>query len=500
MAFSLRPQDTISDSELKKGLRQLILDGVCSQVMGVLTGGVFLVAFALQLGASNFVVGLIAALGPLTQILQIPAIYLIKKTRARKAIVVFGTFFSRSFWFLVAAIPFLIPTSYRSSILFIALLAYFGLGTISGLSFNSWMRDFIPDSIRGTYSGKRMAIATAVGAFLSLAAGFGVDMYKNHYPEIGIYSIYFAVGGFAGLLGVFFLSRIPEPKMEKSDDMNFINVIIEPFRDMNFRQLMVFLGSWNFAVNFAAPFFIVYMLKRLNLNMTLIVALAVLSQIINILFFKLWGKMADKYSNKSVLAEAGPLFILVMILWPFTTLPESYFLTIPLLVSIHVLAGMSTAGVNLCASNIALKLAPIGKSTSYLAANALVSGVAATIAPIIGGALAATLDGEELSLTLRWISTALHTTWELPTVNLKGLDFIFIISFLLGLHSLHRLLAVKETGEVEQGVFAKEFRLEVRKSVKNISNVAGMRDMFYFPYSRLMDIFSRKNRSNNINS
>jgi MFS family permease len=495
MTFSLLPQDTVSESDLNRGLRMLMLDGVCSQVMGVLSGGAFLVAFAMLSGASNFIIGLIAALGPLTQVLQIPAIYLIEKTGYRKALVVVSSFFSRLFWFLIAVIPFLFPTSYRSSMLFIALLAYFGLGTISGLSFNSWMRDFIPDSIRGSYSGKRMAIATAVAAFLSLAAGFGVDMYKKFFPEIGIYSIYFAVGGFAGILGVSYLARIPEPKMEKSQDMNLINVIIEPFRDLNFRQLMVFLGSWNFAVNFAAPFFIVYMLKRLNLNMTLIVALSVLSQIVNILFFRLWGKLADRFSNKSVLAEAGPLFIITMLIWPFTTMPESYFLTIPMVLMIHILAGMSMAGVNLCSGNIALKLAPTGKSTSYLAANALVSGVAATIAPIIGGALATILDGEELSLTLRWISTAFHTSWELPTVNLKGLDFICIISFLLGLHSLHRLLTIKETGEVEQGVFAEEFRLEVRKAVKNISNVAGMRDMFYFPYSRLRELIIKRNQS-----
>lgn len=488
MLSFLKPQENISDSELKKGLSMLMLDGVCSQVMGVLTGGAFLVAFALLLGASNFVIGLIAALGPMTQVLQIPAIYLIEKTGHRKAIVVLTSFLSRSFWFLAAAIPFLVPESYRSIALFTVIMSYFGLGTFSGLSFNSWMRDFIPETIRGSYSGKRMAIATAVAAFLSLAAGFGIDEYKRFFPEIGIYSVYFTVGGVAGMLGVFFLSKIPEPEMERVRGRNLIKIMVEPFRDINFRQLMVFLGSWNFAINFAAPFFTVYMLKRLDLSMMVIVTLSVLSQLVNIIFFRFWGKLADRFSNKSVLAEAGPLFILTMLIWPFTTVPDSYFLTVPLLILIHVLTGMSTAGVNLCSGNIALKLAPAGRSTAYLAANALVSGIAATVAPVIGGVLAAKLDGEELSLTFRWISAAFHKTWEMPTVNLKGLDFIFIISFLLGLHSLHRLLAIREEGEVEQGVFAKEFRLEARKAVKNISNVAGMRDLFYFPYSRLREI------------
>jgi len=40
--------------------------------MGILTGGAFLVAFAVKLGASNLVIGLLAAIGPLSQLLQLP--------------------------------------------------------------------------------------------------------------------------------------------------------------------------------------------------------------------------------------------------------------------------------------------------------------------------------------------------------------------------------------------------------------------------------------------
>jgi hypothetical protein len=74
---------------------------------------------------------------------------------------------------------------------------------------------------------------------------------------------------------------------------------------------------------------------------------------------------------------------------------------------------------------------------------------------------------------------------------LRGLDFLFILSFLFGLYSLHRLLAVREQGEVEKGIVYAEFRSEVRKAVRNMSNVAGMRDMFYFPYSRLREVMRK---------
>jgi hypothetical protein len=97
-------------------------------------------------------------------------------------------------------------------------------------------------------------------------------------------------------------------------------------------------------------------------------------------------------------------------------------------------------------------LAPHGRATAYLAGNALISRVAATIAPVLGGLVASTLEGEELTLTFRWTSSVVGAAFEFPTLSLKGLDFLFIVSFLFGLYSLHRLLAVREQGEVEKGI------------------------------------------------
>ncbi len=498
MSLSFRPHEKVTESELQRGLIMLMFDGICTQIMGTFAGGAFLVAFALLLGASNLTVGFIAALGPMTQILQIPAIYLIEKTGRRKILVVAHSFFSRLFWFFAAAIPWIIPENLRAGSFFFILAMYYGLGTISGLSFNSWMRDLIPDSMRGRNAARRMTISTAVGAAMSLMAGFGADLYKKYAaePEIGIYSIYFVLGGCAGLLGVYFLSRIPEPKMELRPSAKLFSVIAEPFKDTNFRHLLIFLGSWNFAVNLAAPFFTVYMLKRLGLSMALILALSVLSQVFNILFLRVWGGLSDRFSNKSVLTLAGPLFILSIAMWPFTTMPESYFMTVPIVIVIHALAGMSTAGVILGTGNIALKLAPQGKATSYLAVNALVSGIAATMGPILGGLAATWLDGERLSLTLRWVSSLESIRWEIPTIELMGLDFLFILSLLFGGYAMHRLVTVMEQGEVETDIVLQNFHLEIRKAVRNISNVAGMRDLFYFPYVRLRKLARKKDKEN----
>lgn len=487
---SLQPQEHVDESQVQRGLRMLLLDGVCSQVMGVFTGGAFLVAFALLLGASNTVIGLIAAIGPLTQILQIPAIFLVDRTRLRKVLVIVSSFLSRLAWFAVAALPWFVSSEQRVPVLLACLLFYFGLGTISGCAFNSWMRDFIPEKIMGAYFGKRLAVATAVGAALTLGAGFAVEAGKRVSPNtLLVYSILFLLGAIAGLLGVYFLGRIPEPKMADPHDGGLLTTLAGPFREFNFRRLLIFLGTWNFAINLAAPFFTVYMLKRLEMSIAFVLVLSVLSQLVNVVFLRLWGRLADLFTNKSVLAASGPLFILSILLWPFLTLPERHFLTIPLLVVIHILAGISTAGVTLCSGNIALKAAPRGKATAFLAANALVNGAAATVAPIVAGVAADVLAGEQLVLSLSWTATEAATTrFDVPALALTGLDFLFVFAVIFGLYAMHRLLAVREEGEVEEDVVLTELYSEVRKAVRHVSNVAGIRHLTYFPYEKVKEL------------
>ncbi len=491
MIHSLRPKDTLADHEVQTGLRSLTLDGMCSYTLAAMTGGAFLVAFALHLGASNKIIGLLAAIGPLAQILQIPAIYLVDRTGHRKAVVVGSAFVSRLFWIPIILLPWIVPERYRLQAFLLALLAHFAFGAIAMCAFSSWMRDLIPETIRGSYFAHRLSVSTALSAVLSLIAALSVDAFLiNGFPPELVYGVLFSIGTAAGLLGIFFLSRIPEPRMTLTPVRGLIQAILEPFGDVPFLRLLKFLGAWSFAVNLAAPFFTVYMLRQLGLSMTVVLALSVCSQAFNIAFLRIWGRLSDRFSNKSVLIISGPQFMISILLWVFTTIPDSYLLTFPLLILIHALAGMSTAGVTLCSGNIALKAAPQGRATAYLATNAFVCGIAATLAPLIAGFLADGFADTEIALNIRWITGG--NAGELPAVSIGGLDFVFLISFFTGLYALHRLSMVEEEGEAEEDVVTEEFYAEVRRSLREVSNVAGFRRLTDFPYAKIREILSRK--------
>jgi MFS family permease len=487
-----KTEETLSESQVRSALRNIIKDGVASQAMGILTGGAFFVAFAVKLGASNLVIGLLAAIGPLAQLLQLPSIFLVERIRNRRLITVVAAALSRICWLVIALSPFLFPAKIAIGILLVLLAVVSAFGAVSGCSWNSWMRDLIPENVMGSFFSKRMQISTGVGIALSILAAVYLDFWKKHLAshELAGYSILFFIGFAAGMLGVFYLAKTQEIRMPPvKGRARIFGLLLQPFKDENFRKLIAFMCSWNFAVNLAAPFFMVYMLKRLGLSMSFIIGLSIISQVMNFVFLKIWGKYTDRFSNKSVLAISGPLFIVSILAWTFTTMPEKYFLTIPLLIVIHIVMGLSSAGVSLASGNISLKLAPKGQATAYLATNTITNSIAAGIAPILGGKFADFFAGRELAWTLNYKSPT--GEFSLATLNLQQWDFFFAFAFLIGLYAIHRLAMVKEAGEVEEKIVAQELFNEVRTQVRILSSVEGVRQMIGFPMTIVKNITER---------
>lgn len=478
------PKETLTEQEIRTGLKFVVRDGLTSQSMVTLSGGVFLIAFALKLGASNFVIGALAAIPFLAQLMQIPSIFLTEKYRNRRLITMISAIFARPILLFVALIPMLFPLKFSLIALILGMISHSSFNAVSGSSWNPWMRDLVPDQILGTFFSRRLSLAIGISIPLGLSAGYFIDFWENKFPAIQLYgfSIIFALACFSGMLGIYFISRIPEPQMRPiAEKINIFKLILAPFKNINFKRLIIFLGSWHFAVNLAAPFFTVYMLKRLQLSTSIVISLTILSQSISVIFLRIWGGISDRFSNKSVLSVSGPLFMFCIFAWTFTTLPEKHFLTMPMLIALHILMGISTAGVTISVGNLGLKLAPKGEATAFLAAISFVSAIAAGTAPLLGGLAADFLTGHEILVTLKWIRPGGHII--IPALDFKQWDFFFFFSFLLGTYSIHRLAFVKEEGEVGEKVVISEFFSALTRPVRNLSSAGGVAYMVTFPFS-----------------
>lgn len=455
-------------------------EGMMQQSLVTLTSGAFLIAFALLLGASNLVIGLLAAIPALAQLMQIPAVSLVEWYRERRRICRTALGFLRSFWLIVAALPFLASPETGIILLIVIRSVQSLAGAVYDCSWNSWMRDLVPADKLGTFFARRSRAAQATGLLVLLAAGVFIDYWATTYPHLEVfgYSILFTVGFALGVTGLHFLGHIPEPVMRKrpAGRSSFLDILRGPLQDINFRRLVIFLAAWNVAVNLAAPFFIVYMLRRLELGMGAVIAFLVISQVANILSIRAWGRIADRFNNKSVLQVSGLLFLTTLLLWTFTTLPTPHPFTLPLLAVIHVLLGASTGGTLLAAQNMSLKLADAEDATAYLASSSFVNAAAAGVAPLLGGLLADRFAARELVWTLSWQTP--DTVLAVQTLSLQEIDFLFITSLLIGLYALHRLAFVEETGSVEKEVVVNAFLMEVNREIRDIAPIAGVRNVF----------------------
>jgi MFS family permease len=477
-----RVADSLSTEEVQSGKKLVICDALATQAIVSLTTGAFLVAFALEMGASNLTIGLLAAIPPLAQLIQIPSVQLVYKIRVRRAISFYACLVSRGFFLLIALSPLLLPHEWIVPVLLIGLLGYGAFAAICTCAWNSWMRDLIPVSDLGRFNAKRMAVATFLGMIVALAAAQYIDWFSRNFPTHPVlgYSIIFVIAFFVSLIDSYFISSIPEPKMQ-TNGSGILSMILRPLADMNFKNLLRFLFWWNLAVNLAAPFFVVYMLRKLELSLLVVIALGILSQTFNLLFFNVWGRLSARFSNKSVLRVCGPVFMGCVFAWTFTSMPDKHFLTMPLLVVLHILMGVSTAGTTLATFNIAMKLAPKEEATSYLAAASLANSLSSGIAPVIGGCFADFFAAAQLGLVLRWTSPG--TDISIPTLHFSHWDFFFFMAFLLGCLAIYFLTKVEETGSVENTTIIHNLIFHARRRMRNLSTIGGIRWMVEFPFS-----------------
>lgn len=463
--MNLKPKDNLTEDEIQKGLKVVIWDGLTSEVMTTFTGGAFLVSMALLLGATNLEIGILAALPMFTNIFQLLSIYLVSKYNNRRAVAVYCAFLARIPLILVGI---LVLTSTGSSvgILIFFLFFYYLFGSIAGPSWNSWMKDMVPETMLGEYFAKRGRYNQTLNVVLSVILALLLDFINNFYKEYELttYAIFFVVAGVIGSIGGYVLSKAPEPQSYLSNT-RILSLFKRPLSNQNFRRLLIFNSAWVFAISLATPFFTVFMLKSLGLPILYVITLSIISQIFSIITIRTWGRFSDRYSNKSIISICAPIYIICIIGWCFVGIYTRNYLNIGLLVVLHIFTGISTAGVNLSLTNMGLKLSPKKDAIVYLSVKNIITAVFSSLGPLIGGLLADFFSERSLTLNATWTNTEFSKVVRL--VSLHEWNFLFLIGALLALCSLELLSHVKEIGEIHKDVVRRIMRKSIRSNLKD---------------------------------
>lgn len=158
------------------------------------------------------------------------------------------------------------------------------------------------------------------------------------------------------------------------------------FKDTNFLKFLFYVGLWTFAVSLSAPFFNLYLLDNLALDLRWATIYTSLISAANLVMLMLWGKLADRVGNRPLLLLVGIVVAVTPLFWLGAgTDSVSVWLWLPL---IHILIGGAGAAVDLCSSNIQMELAPVDRPSGYFAIAAAVAGICGGLGTTAGSLLA----------------------------------------------------------------------------------------------------------------
>lgn len=390
----------ISKQATRTSLKASTLDGVFGTIFSNITGGVLLVNFLLQLGATPVEIGLLSSIPLLVNFLQPLGAYLADRTSSRHwyILAIFGP--SRLLWLiLVAGIAWFCCSNTAPHHLVIwtlgIILVTNVLGALGGCAWFSWMAALVPPRLRGRYFGIRNSAASLANLLSVPLLGFAVSAWPG--GTIQGYAILLLLGVVIGLVSLacqfwmvdvnpqIFCSGEVSPQQEensRSGQPKAFSIL----KDINFLKFLLYFGLWTFAMNLSAPFFNLYMLKNLGLDLSTVTIYTSLIAGANLVMLVLWGTLADRVGNRPLLLLFGVLIAVTPLFWLGAGNNSiSVWLWLPL---IHLVTGGFGAAVELCNSNIQMEMAPLDRPSQYFAIAAAVTGVSGGLGSTVGGFLA----------------------------------------------------------------------------------------------------------------
>jgi MFS family permease len=184
----------------------------------------------------------------------------------------------------------------------------------------------------------------------------------------------------------------------------------------HFLLFLLYFGTWAFGINLSNPFFNLYLLDNLALDVSWVTLYNALGSGANLLMLLFWGKLADQIGNRPILLIDGVIVAVTPLFWLGTDAASaSIWLWFPLL---HLLGGGTIAAIDLCINNLQLAIAPVQHHTKYFAITAAIGGVAGALGAVIGGWLAQFTDAGGMT-GLFALSSVLRLVALLPLVWLQ---------------------------------------------------------------------------------
>jgi MFS family permease len=416
---------------IRGSLRASTLDGLFATIFTTTTGGVLLSNLLVELHASPTQIGMLASIPMLANLLQPLGAFLSNRGQSRRWYNLLVYTLARLPWFgLVGGIA-IATLGYLSSDQLVLLtlgMVFFTsfIGALGSASWLSWLAALVPHKLRGRYFGFRNSVASLTSLLAIPIGGLIVSRWPG--GTLQGYAVVLLVGIAAGFVSLGFQALMMDVDPQQQgllveakerghrgavSDLPSEGAVSDPpsqtettfakdsppernspgtpasiWQNGNFLRFLVYFSVWMFAVNLSAPFFNLYLLDDLKLDVSLVTIYNSLSAAANLLMLLVWGRLADRLGNRFLLLLVGILVAVTPILWLGTGANTlSLVLWLPLL---HLLGGGTWAAIDLCNNNLQMGIAPMRHHASYFAIAAAIAGVSGALGTTAGGLLAET--------------------------------------------------------------------------------------------------------------
>jgi MFS family permease len=403
-------------------LRVANMDVAFSTAFVTLVTGAFLVGLVKLLGGGDHWIGVVTAIPALMGIMQIPGAIIAKRYSSYKRYVTVGAGIWRILYVFVAILPLLAWANEVRLFILVACItiAAFSVSLVNS-TYSDWLAELVPPNSRGWYFSRRHAIGTGIGAAVGLAGGFLLDRFKDAGKEAVGYSMVYGLGvACAAVSLAFFLKMrdLQRPKVEKQTVRQGLGAFAKPFRDRDFRKVLVFMGMFFLGQTFAGNLYSAFALETLKMPFIWIQAVILCQAATTIASSKLWGFLADRYGNKPCLILSGIGIAISPVGW-IVTRPDNLTFSIVALVLSHLFMGVFWCGVAVTQFNLLLATAKAEDRASYIGSGMAVQSMVSGIAP---------LAGAELMAQLRGVTTAeqAYKGVFLAVLILRGLAVFFL--------------------------------------------------------------------------
>jgi len=314
------PQAELNGHQMAASFRCMIASSILAVVAGQIFAGSVLTLLAWSLGAKEGYIGLLNMLVFCSALAQFVVVPLAQRTPKREVIIicflsafvfslpVIGLHWIKTSWGLTAALAVLaICVTGRQASVQSALPSWLGL-----------LREVTAPEQRGRLLGKLRTIWQVSVVALLIAVG----LYLGQNPSWQKLQVVVIIGALAQMFRALVLVPVTNPPVRANRTTNTHRMLLVPLRDRTYLPFILYCGSYGLALGLAESFRIVYMLRLgFSERISLIAASMISLGAASMLMF--WGKLADRYGNRSVFGLTHVGMILTTVVWLLVQRPQA---------------------------------------------------------------------------------------------------------------------------------------------------------------------------------